>query len=291
MTDPAYAVVPYNTWPAIGMARTPLDDLHWPLGRPERLSSGFVRDMGPQDHLIAYPNSELFYTPWLGIRANVSVMIVEPYAVHAKNLKRAYRFRKSFHTILTKSTSLLARLENGQFFCFGSTFIDEIAAINPEKSQHMSLIASGKRDMEGHMLRHALVDFVRAQQLDVDVMGRGYRPFERKEDGLQSYRYSVVLENVRERDYFTEKLVDAALCRTVPIYWGCPNIVDYFNPDGLIICENEAELRAGIAKASAQDYAARQDAIEENAERAVFYADYLKRAALTLKEGRPPQQS
>jgi len=34
---------------------------------------------------------------------------------------------------------------------------------------------------------------------------------------LTPYRYSVVIENVREPGYFSEKLVDALLCGTVPI--------------------------------------------------------------------------
>ncbi|EPX80821.1 glycosyltransferase family 10 domain-containing protein [Litoreibacter arenae] len=284
--NPAYAVVPYNSWPAVGMANTPLDSLHWPLGRPERLARGTVRDMGPQDHLIAYPNSELFYAPWLGIRAQVSVMIVEPDAVHAKNLKRAYRWRKSFRSILTKSESLLAQIDNGIFFYFGSTFIDDISGINPEKSRHMSLIASGKRDLEGHQLRHRMIDFVREKGLDVDVMGRGYKPFERKADGLESYRFSLIIENVRERHYFTEKIVDAALCRTVPIYWGCPNIGDYFDTDGILICETEEQVRDALQRVNAEDYAARSIAIEENARRAKFYADYLERAALTVQSGK-----
>lgn len=281
--EPAYAVVPYNTWPAFGMAGTSLDQLHWPLGRPKRLARGTVRDMGPQDHLIAHPNSELFYTPWLGIRARVSVMIVEPDTVHAKNLKRAYRFRKSFYAVLTKSDDLMSQLDNGLFLYFGSTFIDDISAITPEKSRHMSLIASGKRDLEGHQLRHRLVDHVREAGMDVDVMGRGYKPFERKEDGLQSYRFSLVIENTREPHYFTEKIVDAALCRTVPIYWGCPNIADYFDPDGLIICETEDALRAQAAAVAEAEYSSRADSLEVNYQRAIDHSNYIKRAAMAVK--------
>lgn len=281
--DPAYAVVPYDTWPAFGMANTPLDQLHWPLGRPARLAQGTVRDLGRHDHLIAYPNSELFYTPWLGIKAKVSVMIVEPDSVHGKNLKRAYRWRNAFHTILSKSDMLLNQIDNGAFLYFGSTFISDIAAIQPKKSRHMSLIASGKRDLEGHQLRHRMVEYVREAGLDVDVMGRGYQPFEHKEEGLQSYRFSLVIENTREPHYFTEKLVDAALCRTVPIYWGCPNIATYFDTEGLIICETEEELRTQAARVTEADYTARETAIEANYQRAIDHADYIKRAALAVK--------
>lgn len=281
--EAAFAVVPYNSWPLFGMANTALDTLHWPLGQPARLKGRTVRDMGPQDHLIAYPNSELFYAPWFGIRARVSVMIVEPDTVHAKNLKRAYKARNSFFAILSKSDDLLGRLENGLFLYFGSTFIDDIELIDSTKSRHMSLIASGKRDLEGHQLRHRMVDFAREAGLDVDVMGRGYKPFERKEDGLQSYRFSVVIENTQEAHYFTEKLVDAALCRTVPLYWGCPNIADYFDTSGMIICDTEEELRQKMSDVSLKDYTSRADALERNYASAVQHADYIERAALAVK--------
>ena len=47
--------------------------------------------------------------------------------------------------------------------------------------------------------------------------------------------FHVALENVRQCNYFTEKLLDCFLTRTVPIYWGCPNIADYFDTDGMLI--------------------------------------------------------
>ena len=48
------------------------------------------------------------------------------------------------------------------------------------------------------------------------------------------WMYHVAIENVCRRDYFTEKLLDCFLTRTVPVYWGCPNVANYFDPDGII---------------------------------------------------------
>ena len=41
--------------------------------------------------------------------------------------------------------------------------------------------------------------------------------------------YSVAIESSSEKDYFTEKLIDCLITKTIPIYWGCPNINDYFD--------------------------------------------------------------
>lgn len=59
--------------------------------------------------------------------------------------------------------------------------------------------------------------------------------------GLERYRYSLVLENSSQMNYWTEKLADALLAWCVPVYWGCPNIGDFFD-DGVVM---EIGLDAG----------------------------------------------
>jgi hypothetical protein len=41
--------------------------------------------------------------------------------------------------------------------------------------------------------------------------------------------YSIVVESSSEPNYFTEKLIDCLVTKTIPIYWGCPNISEYFD--------------------------------------------------------------
>jgi hypothetical protein len=50
----------------------------------------------------------------------------------------------------------------------------------------------------------------------------------RKEDGLDSYRYSVAIENSCINSYITEKFYDCIITGCVPLYFGAPNIADYF---------------------------------------------------------------
>jgi len=88
-----------------------------------------------------------------------------------------------------------------------------------------------------------VVDWVSTVKADVHVMGRGYQPFGLKQDGLLPYQYSVVIENVREPDCFTEKLLDCILCGTLPIYYTPKNIGNYFNLKGMICCQSLDENR------------------------------------------------
>lgn len=280
---PAIAVIPYAERFPLGLPNLPLDRLDWPLGRPSRLAKGMVADMDATDHLITYPKTGLYFAPKGRRRAQLSLMIVEPDAVHAKHLRLARLFHRRFFRVLTKNRALLAAIPNGRFLVFGTTFIQDIDGIDRHKTRPVSLIASAKRDWEGHRLRHRVVYQIRAENLPVDVMGRGYRPFSNKEDGLAPYRYSVVIENLREPSYFTEKLIDALLCDTVPIYWGAPDIADFFDMSGMIICDSEADILTALGRISDQDYALRTAAIAENRRRAILYADLHGRAARELR--------
>ena len=104
-------------------------------------------------------------------------------------------------------------------------------------------------------------------------------PFTNKEDGLKSFMYSIVIENIKENDYFTEKIVDSCLCNTVPIYWGAPNISDYFDIRGMIICDSLDEIMDALKKINSDDYNSRKKWIHKNKLKAISHADYIKRAA------------
>ena len=55
--------------------------------------------------------------------------------------------------------------------------------------------------------------------------------------GLESFHFSMAIENSREDNYFSEKLTDCFLMDTMPIYYGCPNIKDFFPEDSIRIIE------------------------------------------------------
>jgi len=69
---------------------------------------------------------------------------------------------------------------------------------------------------------------------DIDLFGRGVNDFDKKLDTLKDYKYSIAIENAVEENWFTEKLYDCFLTHTIPLYYGCPNITDYFSPASLV---------------------------------------------------------
>ena len=98
-----------------------------------------------------------------------------------------------------------------------------------EKKKLLSAIISTKGGLLGHRWRQEVAyELKRILQDDVDIYGFGHNPLPDKAFGLDQYKYSLVIENTQHKNYWTEKLSDAFLARTIPIYSGCPNITDFF---------------------------------------------------------------
>ena len=284
MSEPAIAILPYGGKLDRRLTSRPLSELHWPLGCPARLSGGVVGDLGPDDHLIVFAKREMHFQLNWHCRARVSLMIIEPKimsAAHHLLLRLTYR---RFFRVFSYDQGLLARLPNGVFLPFGSTWVPGWQDLDIQKTEDLSLIASAKRDHPGHKLRHQVVEYLQREGVPAKVLGRGYEPFEAKSDGLAPFRYSVVIENVQESNYFTEKLIDAILCETVPIYWGCSNIEEYFEPEAMIICKDRADLEAAIRSVSAEDYERRLPALRRQKDAAAHFGDLLGRAAKALRD-------
>ena len=106
------------------------------------------------------------------------------------------------------------------------------------KNQFCSVVVSDKKYVYGHERR---LEFVHRLKLalgeKLHVYGDGIHPICDKLDAIAPYKYHIVLENSQNRDYWTEKLADCYLGEAFPIYWGCPNIHDYFSPEAIKVLD------------------------------------------------------
>ncbi|WP_288955094.1 glycosyltransferase family 10 [uncultured Polaribacter sp.] len=280
----AIAVIPYGTYPNFGLSKMPLDALCWPLGRPQRLMKGTVADMEKTDHLITNPRKSVFLFLRFNVKAQISVVICEPNIIHQKYINWSHFLYWRFYKILTKSETLVKNIENGVLFLNANTFIKDIHSVNIIKKKLLSVIASKKNNLEGHKLRHKIVDYLNSTNIDADIMGRGYKSFEHKEDGLAPYYYSVIIENNQESNYFTEKLIDCFLCETIPIYWGAPNIENYFDAQGMIICKTAKDIKLALKNINSKDYKSKLTWVKANRNRAMHYTNFEKRVATAVQK-------
>ncbi|MCS6243031.1 MAG: hypothetical protein H2172_04120 [Opitutus sp.] len=187
--------------------------------------------------------------------------------------RKAYKYITSnpgkFNRILTFNQPILEKFPHARFTPIGGCWLHEKDWTLPEKKRTLSIIASAKKSLPGHKLRHTVINNHKPQ-IDF-IAGNGYKPISLKIEALRDFRYSICIENCRQNFYFSEKLIDCFLTGTIPIYWGCPGIGLFFNLDGLITFEHPYQLEKILAGLSALDYDQRLSAIKDNFERAKRY--------------------
>lgn len=133
-----------------------------------------------------------------------------------------------------------------------------------QKTKTLSIVASGKTITEGHRKRLAFVKKLKEHFGDkLDVFGVDNYVAD-KWDAITPYKYAIAIENSSWKDYWTEKLSDVFLGEAYPLYFGAPNIYDYFSKESLTqINIDDAEKSIAIIEQTIAEntYEKRLDAI------------------------------
>ena len=105
----------------------------------------------------------------------------------------------------------------------------------PVKKHNISTVCSDKRmSYTTHSRRYDFVQELKAALPELEVFGHGVREIDDKALALDDYRYHIAIENHVCDHHWTEKLSDAFLGYTLPLYYGAPNAADYFPPQSFI---------------------------------------------------------
>jgi hypothetical protein len=115
-------------------------------------------------------------------------------------------------------------------------FDDLASAPIPPKVKRVSVVTSTLRSTSGHAVRNRFLERLSRHRIArfIDFYGGGRRLIEDKWDAIAPYKYHLALENSSRLHYWTEKLADAFLGYSLPIYWGCRNIGDFFATESVI---------------------------------------------------------
>ena len=209
-----------------------------------------------------------------------------------------------FSAIFSWGEEILANCPNSLFFPFGTSWLDKPSIdrlINQEKTFEVSFLCGGKKRIEGHYLRHRLHE--RENEITIPKQwhytlpdydfNEGHHTIAKQDNkppGFEKQRlwksmFSICIENSTNKGYHTEKIVDAFLSKTIPIYWGCTNLEELgYDPNGFIYCENEDEIIKEVNKLTPEDYHSRISAMDHNFELAQHHADIYQRLGDLLKE-------
>lgn len=81
--------------------------------------------------------------------------------------------------------------------------------------------------------------------------------------------FNIAVENTKQNYYFTEKLLGCFMSLTVPIYIGCPNVLDYFDARGILIVNSLDELISVVNSLTPETYEKMLPYVKENKKRAL----------------------
>ena len=261
---PLVCILPNELRRTKNLGSVDLSRLIWAKGVD--IPNGKVNDLNQHDHLLIYPSSGIWLTNYKKITPKVSLIITEPKAVHGRYYNNLWLFKFKFHKIFVRYKAFSNNKNNVISIPIAYSWISKNIALDTiEKNKLISLIASNKSQLEGHKLRHHIINKVKDIR-SINVMGKGYSPFNHKEDGLLPYMFSIIVENCKEENYFSEKLIDCLLCGAIPIYWGAPDISDYFDTSGMIIFNNLDEFMNILPTLTVELYETKKNEISINYE-------------------------
>ena len=220
-----------------------------------------------------------------------SSMIIDESINRILNNKNIYNY---FDYILTWDNRLLKFSKSYKFMSLNKyswVQFTKKAGINPylkhyynninnkeynNKNFNVSMLCGDKKWCPGHVIRHQIWD----KQKEILIPKKFYKPkkteilkifndnitISSKRDKTEMFdsMFHICVENNNANDYFTEKIIDCIITKTVPIYYGCPNIGKYFDLNGMIIINSPEDCIEKINKLTEDDYYRMLPYIEKN---------------------------
>ena len=210
---------------------------------------------------------------------------------------------RSYNLILCTDQEILDKCSNAVLFPYGSTWLNKDESKHPDslgtyykgfeelfnsKKFEVSFMSTGNLGMVGYDMRRSI--WLSKEQIIIpskfwssvrcptistgfsETLHDGYIPNSDKSNLFYS-QFSVIVENCLQPNYFSEKLIDCLITKTIPIYFGCPNISNFFNIKGILHFTNKDEFFDIINNITVETYKNSQQYIEENFETAKKYAE------------------
>jgi len=188
--------------------------------------------------------------------------------------------------IITSNPKILDNCKNAVKEPYGTTWLnksphhpDSLGVFNDSlgdlpKNNSISMVCGSLKGKYGYDVRHLIwshknkikgkIKFYSSTRFPIP--GEELLPNDDKINLFYSM-YSVVVESSSEPNYFSEKLIDCLITKTIPVYWGCPNIEEYFDTTYWIKPENML-----VTEYSEHYYWNNIQKINENFEKAKQYA-------------------
>jgi hypothetical protein len=203
-----------------------------------------------------------------------------------------------FNIILTWNKDILDNCENSfKFTCnYQQDSLEYYnSLLNTEKIFEVSFLSGTKTLSEGHQFRNEIYKikdqinipkkwFYVLEDFDIKNNVRpGYNEYSKDLSHIPEHlqkipqvygkrvcyekpMFHVCIENIKQDNWYTEKIGEAFCTKTVPIYWGCPNIGEYYDERGIIAFNTKGELLDIINNLTPKKYIEMKPYIDYNYE-------------------------
>jgi hypothetical protein len=245
------------------------------LRTPKKIQ--YVKNKTNWDGITLFTDKVFFMSKNINSKYKVAI-VIEPRDLLPYIYEEIQKYEDNFDLILTHDEELLNRNKNKYVFMNPDSagLGDDDCKIN-KKSKLVSMVYSEKTWLFGHRLRHIIADSLlpKISYDKIELFGKGCnKPIKLKAEGTVDFMFQIAIENAKRKNYFADKILDCFACGTVPIYWGCNNIGDFFDERGIIKFNSPNDL-AHILKEeiSEKKYKSMLEYIKNNHE--IFMDNYL----------------
>jgi len=228
--------------------------------------------------LLSVPNREEKNILWL----------CEPNAI--SNLKNNIdNVANMYDYILTFDEDVLTKYKNAVLHLQASNWIS-LKEYQP-KEFNISMVVGNKMFAPGHIMRQKLwhkQEKINNKKFYVGFFGGPENTFNCQilDKGIKDLmfysQFHIAIENCSINNYFSEKIIDCFVSKTIPIYWGCKNIGGFFNEKGVIIFKDidDAVIKCNLINENT--YIEMMPYIEENYLKAQDFTDWMKNLIKTI---------
>lgn len=242
----------------------------------------WVHDGSGDPRLWFYTNHNLFDNFVGGSNIKRIGWLTEPRTIIPEVYQHINEISKRFDLILSNDDDVL-RLPNAKWIHGGGSYVGIPMHGDGEekiyqKTKLCSIISSDKMMCPLHIMRKETALFLKNSNVDTFGSFDGNQNWVPIMDTLRDYAYTIIFENNICNSYWTEKLNNAFLTGTIPIYLGAMEIHNFFDKNGIIKFYTKEKLIERLKNISFDDYYSRMDSIKYNFEEAKKYRimeDYI----------------
>lgn len=239
---------------------------------------------------------ELFIDSFQGYQKSndsIKILWVKESEEISKFKSQALSRANDFDAVITYDEEILNTCPHAYFLAFGTSWIDDYD-FNEKKIFQISHLTGFKEQTFGHRLRKKLYynqklitspkDFYVSKYGGVDNTIFNNKILGESKNPLFESQFHVCIENSKQKNFFTEKVIDCFITKTIPIFWGCENIGDFFNPKGFYQAKTMNEIIDICNSLDENSYLNKLEFIEENYLISLQYKTIVDRLEEVIKK-------